>query len=179
MESNPVPTGGGAILGLLGLLLAFIGGLISVVIVLEYDPEARGFLDHGVPVEGKVLEVQRYENPEPLPWEPPVGILLTVQYLLEGQTYKAKSRPVFGSQAEYLKQGSEIYAYVKTSEPDYILLRNAMPHAPRDLNDILAPAIFWILGAICLIFGPELLYAGTTEAPQDSLKLDKARRKIG
>ena len=169
MDPQVSPTAPGAILGLLGLLLAFIGGLITLVVVLEFDPEARHYLDHGQAAEGKVIDVRYTRNPEPLPWEPEVGTTLTIEYLHNGNIRRAQSRPVHGAQMEYLKQGATVHGFFLNEKPRHFIVRDAMPHAPRDVSDFLGPAIFWILGATCLVFGPEMLYMGTTGEPENEI----------
>ncbi len=171
MDSNVSPSGPAAISGLMGLLLAFIGGLVTLVIVLEYDPEARYHLDHGLPVEGTVVDVRLNQNADPLAWEPQLSATFFIEYLLDGKSHTAISRPVYGARMDSIRKGSSVFGYVLSDNPDYIILRDAMPHAPRDAFAFLGPAIFWILGAICLIFGPEMLYAGTTASPQNGAEI--------
>tara|TARA_Y100001937_G_scaffold128748_1_gene207556 strand:- start:23276 stop:23893 length:618 start_codon:yes stop_codon:yes gene_type:complete len=166
------PTGGGAILGVLGLLLAFIAGLVSLVVVLEYDPEASHYKENGLAVHGTVQSSKTRTVKDPYPWQPAIEATVTVRYTLDDQDRLATSRPVHGAQIEYLKPGTETYGYIMPENPDRILIRYAMPHAPRDMYDFIFPGVFWLLGALCLVFGPELLYLGTTGAPAADLPAD-------
>lgn len=155
-------------LGLFGLFLSFLAGLISFVIFMEYDPEARLFLDQGVAVHATISKNQILEKNDPDLLEPELQALISVEYILENRTYRATSRPVTGARIEFLKPGTETVGYVLKAKPERIILRESMPHAPRDLYDLIAPALFWMLGAICIVFAPDVLYFGTTEAPEGS-----------
>ncbi|MCB1138174.1 MAG: hypothetical protein KDK25_08770 [Leptospiraceae bacterium] len=161
-------SGGAVLVGLFGLFLSFIAGLISFVIFMEYDPEGRLYLDEGVAVHATVFENQILQKRNHDLLEPELQAIITVKYTLEGREYRAISRPVSGAQIEFLRPGIETVGYILEERKERILLRESMPHAPRDLYDLIAPALFWLLGAICIVFAPDVLYFGTTEAPEGS-----------
>ena len=142
---------GRMIAGLLGLFFALLGGIIAFAIVMEYDPESARFLDEGQSSYGRILSVENGKD----------ETILTIQT----DSARARSRPMHGAMAQSFRPGQEVFVFYLPSDPERVILRDAMPHVPRDIWDFLFPAILWLISAVGLIAGPEALYLGTTEAP--------------
>jgi hypothetical protein len=126
--------------------VALIGLIIGFVVAAEYDPPAADFRDASVEGSGMVISV-----------DGPMGLDLIVA--VNAEPYEIEVRADQGW-ADKFEPGDRVWAAWLPDDPASGRLDSDVPVTPRRATDAIAPLVIFLLGAIMITFGPDVLYIG-------------------